>query len=238
MEIEEIVQNWEYWCPRCKNRTFGVVTETPNRLEESVRQGEVRHLTVRVLICTRCAAPTVLGTYAYHSPEKGWGARGSWQRAKPIMGTGNLVKPLEYVAFQEPVTERELPATVPKSVQSSFREAEFAVAHHKPIGAAAAIRNTIRLFVESEKITGDLKAAIKQLNIPPDYRAALGNPKIIGDHTLHFEEYEPTELSEALEVLYLVLVETYRSRERLQSLTKAVGDKASKRGKVENPTAA
>lgn len=228
MELEQRIKDWEYWCPRCKNRTCGIVIETPNKIKEGEEDGDTRYLSVRVLTCNRCIAPTVLGTYTYHNSDKGWDARGSWYPP----GNWSISRPNEYLAFQEPVSERELPKTLPKKVKTSFREAEFAVAHRKPIAAAAAMRNTIRLFVKSEGIELDeLKAAIKQLNIANTYQDALGNLKIVGDHTLHFEEYSMAELTNALEVLYLALTETYRSRERLHDLTKAVGDKASKRGR-------
>ncbi len=243
MELEKRVKDWEYWCPKCKNRTSGVIVETPSPILQGSEAADERYLTVRVLTCGRCSAPTVLGTFTYYNDEKGWAARGNISQVgwwtPPVRGpqtkpvTTSSGRPLEYVAFQEPVSERELPVTIPKKVKESFREAEFAVAHYKPIGAASCIRNAIRLLVEHEGIkTAELKAAITELDMPDGYRRALGNLKLVGDHTLHFEEYKIPELANALEVLHLALSETYHSREQLAALESAVGSKASQQGKA------
>lgn len=239
-DIERRIKGWEYWCPdpACKNRTYVTVVEMRDALPAGQDNNDTRHLTVRVFKCARCSMPTVLGTYKYFNREKGWSARETWidrrHFAASIMSHGSIPEnPYEYLAFQEPGSMRELPTTTPKKVAASFREAEYAVGHQKPIGAAAAIRNAIRLLVESEGVTETkLKAAIKLLDIPDEYRKALGDLKLVGDHTLHFEEYEVAELKDAIDVLYLVLSDTYRSREQLKALQSAVGSKASKKGKI------
>lgn len=243
-ELEEIIDGWEYWCPNkeCRNRTFRVDTGTDRRLPTSPeKKGETRYLTVRVLVCERCGAPLVIGTHIYHNKEKGWGARGEvltnskarMMAAASIMSRGSVpYEPKEYVAFTEPISERILPDGLSKKIRLSFREAEYAIDKNKPISAAASIRNTVRLIVEDNKIKEpNLKDAIKKLPFNKEYRNALGDMKIMGDDTLHYEEYEISQLRPALETLSLALNDYYEHTARLNQLHKAVSDKASKKAK-------
>lgn len=143
-------------------------------------------------------------------------------------------QPQEYLAFTEPVQERELPKGLNKKIIASYREAEYAIAKNKPISSASAIRNTVRLIVEDNGITeGSLKEAIKKLPFDAEYITALGNLKIIGDDTLHYEEYDIAELRPAIEVLGLALNQHATKLDNLAKLHKAVSDKGSKKSKDE-----
>lgn len=242
-DLEEIIHSWSYWCPdrECRNRTFTIESGTNTKLYVSSEEnGDSRYLTVRVLVCERCKTPTVIGTHAYHNKKAGWGARGEvitssnakMSAAAVISGRPLPYQAQEYIAFIEPVQERPLPKKVSKKISESFREAEYAIDKNKSISAAAAIRNTIRLIVEDNKITkSNLKQAIKELPFHDEYIKALGNMKIMGDDTLHYEEYSISELKPALESLYLALEDYYAHKDRLTQLHKAVSDKASKKGK-------
>jgi len=241
-ELEEVIDGWEYWCPNkdCRNRTFTIDTETDSSLIVSSDGKEQKYLTVRVLICDRCRSPLVIGTNTYYNHEKGWGARGevitssiARMHAAAIMSSSPPPHyPVEYIAFTEPVMERTLPEKLPKQVIGSFREAEYAISKNKPISAAAAIRNTVRLIVEGNKIADkNLKDAIKKLPFNEEYLQALSNMKIMGDDTLHFEEYDISDLQPALETLHLALDDYYAHQQRLAQLHKAVSDKASKKAK-------
>lgn len=241
--LEEVVDSWEYWCPNknCRNRTFTIDTETSSSLAASSSGGETKYLNVRVLVCDRCKTPMVLGTNIYYNQQRGWDVRGAINTHAELQmlsrldvsSSGTMSKhPIEYVAFIEPVPERPLPAKLDKDIVASFREAEYAIAKYKPISAAAAIRNTVRLLVEKYGITeSNLNDAVKQLPFAPEYLAALGDMKIMGDDTLHYEHYKISELVPAVETLHLALQDYYDHQERLVLLHKAVGDKASKKGK-------
>lgn len=240
--VDELIDNWEYWCPdkSCRNRTFNVPSVSESYLA-GMDSGDQRYITVRVLTCNRCYKPLIMGTYTYKNDKDGWGARGhKWTSAE--MRTMNIASgisipkpkhPVEYIAFLEPAEERDLPKGINKLVVSSFREAEFAVSKNKPISAAATIRNTVRLMVEDNGLNaGNLKDAIKKLPFEKDYRDAIGNLKIVGDDSMHYESYGMAELRAALEVLALALNEHARRSENIEKLKKAVGTKQSEKGKV------
>lgn len=244
-ELEQVIQNWEYWCPdkNCRNRTYSVVLKHDDGfLVSRSSAGLERYITVRVLECSRCGKPLVIGTNTYRDKEKGWDAKGSLYTssqsrmlAASMIGGGSRLSPhpKEYIVFTEPVVERELPPGLSKKVVASFREAEFALSKDKPVSAAATIRNTIRLLVEEEKIQEEhLNEAVKQLPFDKEFINALGNMKIMGDDSLHYEEYTILELAPAVDVLHLALQDYYAHTERLAGLKKAVGDKASKKGKA------
>jgi hypothetical protein len=249
-ELEEVIEGWEFWCwnKNCRNRTFTINTETGNDILLSVNSetGEKKYLKVRVLICDKCKKPTVIGTNRYWSTGDGWAARGELltsnmakMMAATTMWSGNGQShhvPKEFIAFIEPSRERELPKGLSKKVVSSFREAEFALDKNKPISAAAVIRNTVRLLVEANGIDEEnLKEAIKLLPFDKEYVDAMGHLKIMGDDTLHYEEYTIDELAPAVETLHLALLDYYTKQDRLAKLKKAVGDKASKQGKDKTP---
>ncbi|HCH34199.1 MAG: hypothetical protein UY35_C0005G0035 [Candidatus Saccharibacteria bacterium GW2011_GWC2_48_9] len=241
--LEEVVDGWEYWCPNrsCRNRTFTIDTETSNKLLVPGSGDETKYLNVRVLVCSRCKTPMVLGTNIYYDRQSGWGARGAINTQAELqmlnrvtfeIGGGMSKHPIEYVAFIEPVPERPLPAKLNKKIVASFREAEYGVAKYKSISTAAAIRNTVRLLVEEHGISeSNLNEAVKHLPFAPEYLAALGDMKIMGDDTLHYEHYEISQLLPAVETLHLALQDYYEHKERLALLHKAVGDKASAKGK-------
>lgn len=241
-DLESIIKDWEYWCPvnTCRNRTFRVGTET-EKLKLGEDRGDTKYLIVRTLACERCGYPLVLGTNVYYNQDKGWGARGevmTISNAKmfsrlDVMSTSRPpYQPQEYLAFTEPVQERELPKDLNSKIVSSFREAEYSITKGKPIGGASAIRNTVRLIVEDYDIVEDsLKQAITKLPFEKDYISALGNLKIIGDDTLHYEEYTIEELRPALEVLAIALNQHSTRTSNLERLHKIVSDKASKKAK-------
>ena len=146
-------------------------------------------------------------------------------------------QPQEYVAFTEPVQERELPKDLNKKIVASFREAEYAVAKNKPISSASSIRNTVRLIVEDNGIAKDnLKEAIKELPFDKEYVDAIGNLKAIGDDTLHYEEYQMKELRTAVEVLALALNQHAAKTSNLAQLHKAVSEKGSAKAKSKAKT--
>jgi len=149
-----------------------------------------------------------------------------------MSGHGVPHHPMEFIAFTEPVQEVELPKSLPSKIAASYREAEYAVSKNKPISAGAALRNTVRLLVEANKITEtNFKEAIKKLPFANEYIDALVNMKIIGDDTLHFEEYEIAEIRTATEILQLALADYYSKMQRLADLHKAVSAKGSKKAK-------
>ncbi len=156
-----------------------------------------------------------------------------------VMSSGTPpYQPQEYLAFTEPVQEQELPDGLNKKIVASYREAEYAIAKNKPIGSASAIRNTVRLIVEDNGITeNNLKEAIKKLPFDTEYVTALGNLKIIGDDTLHYEEYSIEELRPAIAVLGLALNQHATKLENLAKLHKAVSDKGSKKAKDQTQSA-
>lgn len=243
-DLESIIDGWQYWCPvnSCRNRTCSVVTETDNHFVS--RDGdESKYLTVRMLTCDRCKYPLVVGTNTYYDKQVGWDARGRvmtasnarmYARTSIIGGGTPPYQAQEFIAFTEPAQERELPKSLTKKLVASFREAEFALAKGKPISTAAATRNTIRLVVEEYGIEYDnLKEAIKKLPFDKEYRDAIGNLKIVGDDTLHYEEYTLTELRSAVDVLALALSQHAVKSESLNLLHKAVSDKASAKAKTQ-----
>lgn len=240
--VDELVSDWEYWCPdkACRNRTFNVSSESDSYLS-GVDAGDERYIKVRTLICNRCYKPLVMGTFTYKNTKDGWAARGEkWTTSEMRnmnIGVGISTRPpkhpVEYIAFLEPAEERDLPKGMSKSVVASFREAEFAVSKSKPISAAATIRNTVRLIVEDNNLdASNLKDAIKKLPFEKDYRDAIGNLKIVGDDSMHYEGYGMPELRAALEVLALALIEHARRSENIEKLKKAVGTKRSEKGKL------
>lgn len=239
-DLEYLIDKWEYWCPKCKNRTSTVINETA-RLFVSSKDGKDKYLVVRVLQCTRDHFPLIIGTNVYHSKDKGWGAEGQtmtksnsimWSRAS-IMSSGTPpYEPLEYVAFTEPTPQRELPSGLKEKIVASFREAEKAVSKSMPISAAAAIRNTVRLIVEDYDIHEDkLELAVKKLPFDESYVSAMTDLKIVGDHTLHYEEYKIPELVSAIEVLALSLNQHATTQNNLAKLHKATSDKGTKRSR-------
>jgi len=239
-DLECLIDNWEYWCPKCKNRTCSVINETA-RLLVSSKDGKDKYLIVRVLQCTRDYFPLIIGTNVYHSNDKGWGVEGQtmtkhnsqmWSRAS-IMSSGSPpYEPKEYVAFAEPTQERELPSGLKEKIVASFREAEKAVSKNMPISAAAAIRNTVRLIVEDNNIEEDnLKQAVKKLPFDGKYISAITDLKIVGDHTLHYEEYKIPELLSAVEVLALTLNQHLTTQNNLKKLHKATSDMGTKRSR-------
>lgn len=246
-ELEEVIEDWQFWCweKKCRNRTFTITTESANEmlLSTNNQTGENRFLKIRVLTCDRCKRPTVIGTYSYWNTSDGWAARGEIlpssiarmiDAADVTMwsapGESQNV-PKEFIAFIEPSRERELPTGLSKKVLASFREAEFAIDKNKPISAAA-IRNIVRLLVEDHGITEEnLKKAIRQLPFDKEYIDAMTSLKIMGDDTLHYDEYAIAELTPAVETLHLALKDYYAKQDNLAKLHKAVGDKASQRGK-------
>lgn len=237
-DLESIVKDWEYWCNSCRNRTCNIKTET-DKLKVGEVGNDTKYLIVRALTCDRCGYPLVLGTNVYYNQSKGWDARGRvmtksnaiMHSRADIMSSGTPpYQPQEYVAFTEPVQEQELPKGLNKKIVASYREAEYAIAKNKPIGGAAAIRNTVRLIVEDYGITDEhLKDAIKKLPFDTEYITALGNLKIIGDDTLHYEEYDIVDLRPAIVVLGLALNQHATKQDNLAKLHKAVSDKGSKK---------
>ena len=239
-DLEDLIDGWDYWCPdeTCRNRTFTIETESENFLTNTRNNDESKYLRVRVLLCSRCKTPLVIGTNTYYSEKIGWGAREqvhlkseSRMMAASIMAGQSLpYHPMEYVAFLEPSSERPLPSKLSKKIVKSFREAEFAVDKNKPISAGAALRNTVRLIVDDYGIKSpNFKDAIKELPFDKEYVDALVNMKIIGDDTLHYEEYEISDIKPALDSLYLAIQDHHARQERLAQLHKAVSTKASQR---------
>jgi len=246
-DLESIIEGWQYWCPvnTCRNRTCRVGSET-DKLKIGDGNGDTKYLIVRTLTCERCGYPLVLGTNVYYNQSKGWGARGQ------VMTTSNAkmfsrldvsphstppYQPQEYIAFTEPVQERELPKDLNKKIVASFREAEYAVAKNKPISSASSIRNTVRLVVEGNGIVEDsLKEAIKKLPFDKAYIDAIGNLKVLGDDTLHYEEYKMEDLRPAIEVLALALNQHATQLSNLAQLHKAVSDKGSTKAKTNTKT--
>lgn len=238
-DLESVIKDWQYWCNSCRNRTCRVMSET-EKLKVSEHDNETKYLIVRTLTCDRCDYPLILGTHVYYGKWGGWEARGHvmttsnakmYARVDDVGSGPPPYQPQEYLAFTEPVQERELPKGLNKKIVASYREAEYAVAKNKPISSASAIRNTVRLIVEDNNITeGNLKEAIKQLPFEQEYITALGSLKIIGDHTLHYEEYTIEELRPAVEVLALSLSQHSTRLENLDKLHKAVSTKGSKKG--------
>jgi adenine-specific DNA methylase len=239
-ELHEIIESWSFLCWDCKNKTFQVIEESANLEIGSNSKGETIHIKVRVLQCDNCKKPTIIGTNAYYSDDDGWAARGDVipsHIAKMLAnvdvthwsdGSSQRV-PKEFVAFVEPARKRDLPTGVSKKVGAAFHEAEKAVDNNMPISAAATIRTTIRLLVESHKITEtELKKAVRLLPFDKEYLDALSQLKLIGDHSLHHEEYEATDLNNAIDVLHLALVEYYAKQNSLKKLQKAVSSKSSK----------
>ena len=244
-ELEQVIENWEYWCPdkKCRNRTYSVAISHEGGFFVSRNQSGIeKYITVCVLKCIRCGTPLIIGTNTYHSDKEGWDVKGStYTRSEGRMLAAATISsgsppprhPKEYIAFTEPVSERDLPEKLPKKIVESFREAEYGISKNKPISAAATIRNTIRLIVESEKIESEhLNEAVKKLPFNKEFIDALGKMKIMGDDSLHYEEYEISELTPALDVLHLALEDYYAHIDRLAKLDKAVGDKASKKGRL------
>ena len=241
-DLEDIIKDWGYWCNNCQNRTCKVITET-DRLKVGEAGKDTKHLIVRTLTCDRCGYPLVLGTNVYYNQSNGWDARGSVMTTSnatmysrlDVMSSGTPpYQPQEYLAFTEPVQERELPKGLNKKIVASYREAEYAIAKNKPISSASAIRNTVRLIIEDNGITeSNLKEAIKKLPFDAEYITALGNLKIIGDDTLHYEEYDIAELRPAIAVLGLALNQHATKLDNLAKLHKAVSDKGSKKAKNE-----
>lgn len=242
-ELEEIISNWNYWCPNisCKNRTFRIDTNTDKFLVSENSKRVKKFLTIRVLICERCSVPTIIGTNTYYSNEKGWGASGSviLESTQKMLAAASIVSslsipkiPTEYIAFTEPVTERPLPGKLPVKIVKSFREAEYAVNKNKPISAAATIRNTLRLLVEHYKITEEhFKDQLKELPFDKEFIVALQDMKIMGDDSLHYEEYKISDIIPALEVLHLALEDYYSHIHSMSKLHSAVSIKASKKAK-------
>lgn len=242
-ELHEVIEGWSFLCWDCKNKTFRIIVQSGNLEIGSNTKGETVHIKVRVLQCDNCSKPTVLGTNIYHTEKEGWAARGEVlpsHIAKMIAradvthwsdGSSQNV-PKEFIAFIEPVRQRELPKGVSKKVKTAFHEAEKAVDKHMPISAAATIRTAIRLLVESHNITEpELKKAVRQLPFDKAYLDALSQLKLIGDHSLHYEEYDDEDLKNAIEVLHLALVEYYTKQESLEKLEKAVSSKSTKKAK-------
>lgn len=241
-DLESIVKDWDYWCNNCRNRTCKIKTET-DKLKVGEVGNDTKHLIVRTLTCDRCGYPLVLGTNVYYNQGKGWDARGRvmtksnammYSRVDISSSSTPPYQPQEYLAFTEPVQERELPKGLNKKIVASYREAEYAIAKNKPISSASAIRNTVRLIVEDNGITeSSLKEAIKKLPFDAEYITALGNLKIIGDDTLHYEEYDIIDLRPAIAVLGLALNQHATKLDNLAKLHKAVSDKGSKKSKDE-----
>lgn len=245
-DLESIIKDWGYWCNNCRNRTCKIKTET-DRLEVGKVGKDTKYLIVRTLTCDRCGYPLVLGTNVYYNQSSGWDARGrvmtksnaTMYSRLDVMSSGTPpYQPQEYLSFTEPVQEQELPEGLNKKIVASYREAEYAIAKNKPIGSASAIRNTVRLIVEDNGINEDsLKEAIKKLPFDSEYITALGNLKIIGDDTLHYEEYNIEELRPAIAVLGLALNQHATKLDNLAKLHKAVSDKGSKKAKDRKQTA-
>lgn len=239
-DLNDIVKGWHYVCPidSCRNKTCHVEYES-ERLKYAIKDKETEYLVVRVLVCENCGFPQILGTNVYYDNEKGWGARGEtmtttnanmYSRLDVSVSANPPYEPIEYVAFSEPVQKRELPTSIDKKVERSFREAEYAVAKNKPISAAAAIRNTVRLLVEKYDINeSTLKDSVAKLPFESEYVEAIGDLKIVGDLTLHYEEYAIEELQTALEVLALALVQHANKMKNLKKLRQAVTTKGQKR---------
>lgn len=245
-ELHEVIDGWSFLCWSCKNKTFRISDESANHEIGSNSKGEKIHLKVRVLVCDNCTKPTVLGTNIYYSDIDGWAARGEvlpshianmLARADVTNwsdGSSQTV-PKEFIAFIEPARQRELPTGVSKKVQAAFHEAEKAVDKNMPISAAASIRTTIRLLVESHSITEpELKAAVRLLPFDKEYLDAMSHLKLIGDHSLHYEEYETEDLKNAIEVLYLALVEYHSKQNSLKKLQQAVSSKSTKMAKEDS----
>jgi hypothetical protein len=239
-DLESLIDGWEYWCPKCRNRTCTIISET-ERLPVGEKDGEAKFLVLRVLQCTRDEYPLIIGTSVYYNTNKGWGARGQtmtksdsimWSRTSMMSSGSPPYMPKEYVEFIEPTQERELPSGLNKKIIASFREAEKAVSKNMPISAAASIRNTVRLIVEDNNINDDnLKLAVKKLPFDDTYISAMSELKIVGDHTLHYEEYKMSELVSALEVLALSLNQQATTQNNLAKLHKATSDKGTKRSR-------
>ena len=239
-DLESIIKDWEYQCNACRNRTCRVKTET-ERLKIGDTSKDTKYLIVRTLTCDRCGHPLVLGTNVYYSQSNGWDARGRVMTSSNAKMHSRLdishsgvppYQPQEYIAFTEPAQERELPKGLGKKIVASFREAEYALAKSKPISTASATRNTVRLIVEEYGIKeGSLKESIKKLPFEKEYLDAIGNLKIVGDDTLHYEEYTIQELRPAVEVLALALNQHATKTENLKLLHKAVSDKSSMKAK-------
>lgn len=247
-ELEELIVDWEYFCPdlECRNRTFVIDTDSKGNNIRSDLNGSDKYLTIRILKCSRCSSIYVIGTYYFkHSDEDKIESDSVVLKSDMKMlstsdiFTGSLSSqvprhPKEYIAFTEPALEKPLPNKLPLNIKKSYREAEFAISHNKPISAAASIRNTIRLIVEKLNISEkNFKSQIKKLPFSKDYIDAFLEMKIIGDHTLHYEEYSINDLKPALNTLYIALKEYYDHLDNIKALHKSVSNKASQKAKSE-----
>jgi hypothetical protein len=238
--LHEVIENWSFLCWSCKNKTFKISDESSSLEIGSNSKPETIYLKVRVLQCDNCSKPTVIGTNLYHSDKNGWAERGEVlpSHIAKMLARADVTSwndgssrnvPKEFIAFIEPVRQRDLPSGVSKKVKSAFHEAEKAVDKNMPISAAATIRTTIRLMVESYNITEpELKKAVRLLPFDKEYLDAMSQLKLIGDHSLHFEEYEIEDLQNAVEVLHLALVEYFTKQESLKKLKQAVSSKSTK----------
>src|SRR5690606_15035190 len=113
-ELEQVIDQWEYWCPnkKCRNRTYSVSISHDSAFFVSENQSGVKkYLTVRVLKCSRCYTPLVIGTNTYRSEKNGWDEKGSTYTksearmlaAATISGSPLSKHPIEYIAFTEPI---------------------------------------------------------------------------------------------------------------------------------------
>lgn len=220
------IANWSFLCPVCENKTYAVLNTSESVFDAHVPdpRGDYtqidRYLRVRLIECSNCEKPFVIGTHSYRSENFD-----VWRQGEELAS--------EYFAFQSPEQQPQLPVTTPKEVRDAVREGVFALSHRKQLSAGAMIRTAIDRLLSHENIpdSGGMEQRIEQLDIDDELRKDLAQLNIVGREVLHVEKYSVSELKNAMLVLLEVIREIYGKRERRAELHKAISSKASSRAK-------